>query len=327
MVRLLRAQGKTVAVLLIDPSSPRTGGAFLGDRIRMQGFVGDLGVYFRSAATRGALGGLAESTARVCPVIEAAGWDVLLIETVGVGQDEVAVAALADLTVLVLVPGMGDEMQALKAGVLEVADIYVVNKADLAGADRVVQDLAATEALVCAEGAPRAVLSTVATTGAGVEALLGALAGLARRPAAETLELPAARPGTATIDHLGVAVRSISAARERYALLGLEVGQEEVVEQERVRLAMVDAGGSRIELLEPLAEDSVIGRYLARHGEGLHHVALRVRGIDARFRKLEAAGVRLASERVQVGAGGHRYFFVHPGAAHGVLLELVEAAE
>lgn len=126
------------------------------------------------------------------------------------------------------------------------------------------------------------------------------------------------------IDHVGIAVRSIAAARGFYELLGLRVSRQEEVEHEGVKTAMLPVGGCRIELLEALGEGSVIGRFVARRGEGLHHVALRVSGIEERFSSLGAAGVRLASDRVRVGAGGQRYFFVHPESTGGVLVELVE---
>src|ERR1700730_5432083 len=121
MARWLRSEGQMIGVVAVDPSSPYTGGALLGDRIRMQGFAGDAGVYIRSMASRGAMGGIARAAADVCTVMEAAGRGTILIETVGVGQDEVDVIGLADVTVLVLVPGMGDEVQSLKAGLMEVA--------------------------------------------------------------------------------------------------------------------------------------------------------------------------------------------------------------
>jgi LAO/AO transport system kinase len=126
------------------------------------------------------------------------------------------------------------------------------------------------------------------------------------------------------IDHLGIAVRSIESAKTFYELLGLRVTHEETVEHEGVKTAMLPVGASRFELLEPLGEETTIGRFLAKKGEGLHHVAVKVSGIDERFQAMQAAGVRLASDQVRVGAGGHRYFFVHPASTGGVLLELVE---
>ncbi len=138
-----RREGRTVGIVAVDPSSPFTGGAILGDRIRMQGHAADRGVFIRSMATRGWLGGLAERTAEAAWVLDAAGKDVILVETVGVGQDEVEVARLADCTVVVLVPGMGDDVQNLKAGLMEIADVFVVNKADLPDAGRFERQLRA----------------------------------------------------------------------------------------------------------------------------------------------------------------------------------------
>jgi LAO/AO transport system kinase len=136
-----RAAGRTVGVVAVDPTSPYTGGAILGDRIRMQDHALDPGVFIRSMATRGNLGGLSRATADVVSVMDAMGKDVVLVETVGVGQDEIEVAALAHTVVVVAVPGLGDDVQAIKAGVLEIADVFAVNKADREGAERAVRDL------------------------------------------------------------------------------------------------------------------------------------------------------------------------------------------
>ena len=138
-----RAAGKRVGVIAVDPSSPFTGGAILGDRIRMQEHATDPGVFIRSLATRGNLGGLSRATGDCIRVMDAMGREVILVETVGVGQDEIDIAQMAHTTVVVVVPGMGDDIQAIKAGILEVADIFVVNKADLDGADRAVRELRA----------------------------------------------------------------------------------------------------------------------------------------------------------------------------------------
>ena len=173
LIATVRARGSTVGVIAVDPSSPFSGGAVLGDRVRMGGHAGDPGVFIRSMATRGHLGGLATATAEAVAVLDAAGRDVVIVETVGVGQDEVEVFRLAAVTVLVLVPGTGDDVQAIKAGVMEIADVFVVNKADRPDADRVVDAVAASLALAPpADGAWRPpVLTTQATTGQGVDAL------------------------------------------------------------------------------------------------------------------------------------------------------------
>lgn len=137
----LRKAGKTVGIVAVDPTSPYSGGAILGDRIRMQGHALDDGVFIRSLATRGHLGGLSAATGHVLTVMSASGKDVILVETVGVGQDEVAIVEAADVSLVVLVPGLGDEVQALKAGIMEIADVFVVNKADRDGAERVVAEI------------------------------------------------------------------------------------------------------------------------------------------------------------------------------------------
>ena len=141
LTRLLRAEGKTVGVIAVDPTSPYTGGAILGDRIRMQRHHADPGVFIRSMATRGWLGGLAAATTEMTMLLDAAGFDVVLVETVGVGQDEVEIARLADVTLVVLVPGMGDDVQAIKAGIMEIADVFVINKADQPGTEKLEHEL------------------------------------------------------------------------------------------------------------------------------------------------------------------------------------------
>ncbi|MEE8599750.1 methylmalonyl Co-A mutase-associated GTPase MeaB [Euzebya tangerina] len=170
-----RTRGRTVAVLAVDPSSPFTGGALLGDRVRMADHATDDGVFIRSMASRGHLGGLSWAAPPAIGVLAAAGFDVILVETVGVGQAEVEVAALAETTLVVLAPGMGDTIQAAKAGILEVADVFVVNKADREGADRTVRELRSALELapVEREWSPP-VLSTSADRGVGVEALIDA---------------------------------------------------------------------------------------------------------------------------------------------------------
>jgi LAO/AO transport system kinase len=171
-----RDHNKTVGVVAVDPTSPFTGGALLGDRIRFQNYQGDPGFYARSMATRGTLGGLAQTTADVALVLEASGKDVILIETVGVGQDEIEIARLADITLVVLVPGMGDDVQSLKAGVMEIADIFVVNKSDREGADRVEQEIRALQSLAPDHPVHTPpVIRTTATTGDGIEALAAAI--------------------------------------------------------------------------------------------------------------------------------------------------------
>jgi len=172
LARRFRGQQTTVGVVAVDPTSPYTGGAILGDRIRMREHEADPGFYLRSMATRGSLGGLARASADVAVVIEASGKQRLLIETVGVGQDEIDIVRLADVTVVVLVPGMGDDVQSLKAGIMEIADIFVVNKSDRDGADHVEKEVRAMQSLAADHGSwIPPVVRTIATTGAGIEEL------------------------------------------------------------------------------------------------------------------------------------------------------------
>jgi len=167
-----RKRDERVGVIAVDPTSPYTGGAILGDRIRMQGHAGDAGMFIRSMATRGFLGGLARATAEVALLLDAAGKQELLIETVGVGQDEIDIVRLADCVLVVLVPGMGDDIQNMKAGLMEIADIFVLNKADREGADRLHQQLDAMLSLVMPrDGWHPPVVRTVASENRGIDVL------------------------------------------------------------------------------------------------------------------------------------------------------------
>jgi LAO/AO transport system kinase len=312
VISLLRAEGKTVGVVAVDPSSPVTGGAILGDRIRMQQHHADPGVFIRSMATRGIPGGIARATADLATLLDAAGRDVVIIETVGVGQSEVEVARLAQVTILVTVPGTGDDVQAMKAGVLEIADVFVINKADLPGADKLEQELHQI-------AGDRPLLRTIASEGQGIAEVLQA----ARACKRETHLRPA--DATPRIDHLGIAVSSLDQALKFYEVqLGLSVALRETVAQEKVNVAMLPLGDPRIELLEPSEADSVIGKFIEKRGEGLHHVALRVPDLLGSVERLRSAGARILNEP-RAGAGGHLYVFVHPASTGGVLLELIQA--
>lgn len=237
LARTLRAEGRRVGILAVDPTSPFSGGAILGDRIRMQRIAADPGIFIRSMATRGALGGLARATQDAIDLLDAAGFDVILVETVGVGQDEVDVVSCVHTCCVVLVPGMGDEIQAIKAGIMEVADLFVINKADREGADQVERALEAMKSLAPTRDWDPPVLRTVAAQGEGLDELLtrirdhgawlrthGGLAGKARERARlrfESLLAEAAvrrvktRAGAARVD---AAIRAIAdGASDPYA--------------------------------------------------------------------------------------------------------------
>jgi LAO/AO transport system kinase len=176
LARHYRKQNRTLGIIAVDPTSPYTGGAILGDRIRMQDHFADPGIYIRSMATRGSLGGLARTTADVSAVLDASGRDLVLIETVGVGQDEVDIVRLADITIVILVPGMGDDVQTIKAGIMEIADIFVINKSDHDGAERVEREIRALQSLALrSDRWTPPIVKTVASEGTGIEELAAAV--------------------------------------------------------------------------------------------------------------------------------------------------------
>ncbi len=190
LAREYRKQEKTVGIIAVDPTSPYTGGAILGDRIRMQTHHADSGIYIRSMATRGFLGGLARTTADVATVLDASGKDLVLVETVGVGQDEIDIVRLADITIVILVPGMGDDVQTIKAGIMEIADIFVINKSDREGAERVEREIRAMQTLAVRKDTwTPPIVKTVATEGKGIAELAAAIAEYEKFLQREGLEL------------------------------------------------------------------------------------------------------------------------------------------
>ena len=177
LAKLYRREGNSIGIIAVDPTSPYTGGAILGDRIRMQAHHADNGIYIRSMATRGFLGGLARTTADVATLLDASGKDVVMVETVGVGQDEIDIVRLADVTVVILVPGMGDDVQTIKAGIMEIADIFVINKSDREGAERVEREVRAMQSLAMrTDHWSPPIVKAVASEGKGIEELAAAIA-------------------------------------------------------------------------------------------------------------------------------------------------------
>ena len=312
LVTAYRRQNKKVAVIAVDPSSPFSGGALLGDRIRMQEHFDDPQVFIRSMATRGNIGGIARTTRGLTQLLDAAGYEVVIVETVGVGQDEVEIARLAQVTILILTPGAGDDVQALKAGIMEIAQIFVVNKADLPGADKLERELKAETT--------HPVIKTIASESRGIDELIEAIR------TATVMERSAPQQAvSAEIDHLGVAVKSIDQSLRFYRdQLALTAGAQELVPHEEVNVVMLPLNGPRIELLEASSPDSVIAKFIEKRGEGIHHIALRVPDLQSAVERLKASGARLLNEPRQ-GAGGHTYVFVHPSSTGGVLLELIQS--
>jgi LAO/AO transport system kinase len=249
LARAARARGLTVGVIAVDPSSPFTGGAILGDRIRMNDLALDPGVFIRSMATRGALGGLSHAAADAVDLMDAAGRNLVLVETVGVGQDEVDVMRVAHTVVVVSVPGLGDDVQALKAGVLEIADVHVVNKADREGADRTVTELRSMLALVPAPVGAWAppVLACVATREEGIEPVLEALTGhLAMLKSSSELERRLSRIAEWRVLKIAQDLAADAVARPRHPQAGgllARVARRELAPHACARALLADAAG------------------------------------------------------------------------------------
>lgn len=334
LIATWRPRRQRVGILAVDPSSPYSGGAILGDRVRMQAHATDDGVFIRSMATRGHAGGLARATAEAVDVLDAAAFDPIVVESVGVGQAEVEIVRVADVTVVVLVPGSGDDIQALKAGLMEAGDLFVVNKADREGADRAV---ASIESMLGLDDRPDRswrprVLTSVATSGQGVEELADALALFRREAGALIASRRQARRvrlsslgGAARLDHVGIAVETPEAVLSFLeGILGFRAGMAEDVAASGVRVRFLGAADARLEVIEPVGADSAVSRFLARRGPGLHHIALGVGNLSEVLARLIARGVRLIDEVPRAGAQGARIAFVHPSSTGGVLVELVE---
>jgi LAO/AO transport system kinase len=377
-------KGERVGIICVDPTSPFSGGAILGDRIRMATLGLDKNVFIRSMATRGNLGGLSRATADAVAILDAAGFDKVIVETVGVGQDEVEIVKTADVSIVVLVPGMGDDIQAIKAGIMEIGDVFAINKADREGVLRTQKEL---EALLSLAHRPDfwnpPIVKTIATENKGIEDLStaiesyrafqkegdasltrkraiaqwrliellrerlltdlmsrggseGSVERLAGRIASKEIDLYSAveeligkSPGPTTapryINHLGIATKGIDEALSFWVdALGLENVHTEVVEDQKVKVAMLPIGEGRIELLEPTSDDSPISKFIEKRGGGIHHVAVEVADIRASIAKLKASGVRLIDEVPRTGAERCLVAFIHPGSTGGVLVELVQ---
>jgi len=272
MARELRRRGRTVGIIAIDPTSRRTGGALLGDRIRMLGHHADEGIFIRSMATRGAVGGLARATADLAELLDAAGKDFVIIETVGVGQDEVEIASIAQITVVVLTPGMGDDVQAIKAGIMEIADIFAINKSDQPGAERMEHEIQGMLSLA-AGGYQPPIIRTVATEGTGVSELLQAISSPARPLAPSPAHSQRGQMSQAKIGIIG--------GSGLYSMPGFEA-------QEEVMVETPFGSPSDNFVVGKLAGRSVA--FLARHGRG-HRISPSELNFRANIYGLKTLGV------------------------------------
>ena len=313
-----RKAGLTVGILAVDPTSPYSGGAILGDRVRMQSHAEDPGVFIRSMATRGHLGGLASTTAEAAIVMDAAGFDIIIIETVGVGQDEVDIVRMADISIVTVVPGTGDEVQALKAGIMEIADIFVVNKADREGADRTAASIEAMLSLeMWGDDSWRPpVMRTVATSGGGVPELVAMIDQYRQRTSATLIERRRARSAWRLREILGR--RFVNDVEQRILAKG-EFDQL----LDAVTLRTVDpyaaADSVMARAMSPRRRSDQAGGAIA--GAPLDHVGIAVNDAPA-FAELFRKLVDLTTDEPET-VGAHRLRFVDAG---GATLELIEAA-
>ena len=343
IISFLRQRGKRVGVIAVDPTSPFTGGAILGDRVRMTERL-DPDIYIRSMGSRGAYGGLSAAAGSAVRILSACGYEEIIVESVGIGQTDIDIVNHADIILLLAVPGLGDDIQCIKAGVMEIGDIFVVNKCDLPGADLVSADLKSALSLIPAEYSKPPVVMVSSTTGEGMSGLMDALderydvlkesGELALRRVSRLSGSRLSMRGVIgkgmgmnclNIDHIGIAVKTLEQAAELYEkVLGIErTGIEEVAEQ-KVKVMFLPCGDCEIELLESTMEGSPVDRFIEKNGEGIQHIAIRVDDIDAALLELKEKGIKLIDETPRYGAGGARIAFVHPKSTNGVLVELCE---
>jgi 5'-methylthioadenosine phosphorylase len=272
MARELRSQGRTVGIIAVDPTSRRTGGALLGDRIRMLGHHADAGTFIRSMATRGSAGGLARATADLAALLDAAGKDFVIIETVGVGQDEVEIAGVAQLTVVVLTPGMGDDVQAIKAGIMEIADVFAINKADQPGAERMEREIQGMLSLAPGGSQPP-IIRTIATEGKGVRELLETISSARLRVSASPRHSQGGNTSQAQIGIIG--------GSGLYSMPGFEAQEEIMVEtpfgNPSDNFVVGKLGGRNV-------------AFLARHGRG-HRISPSELNFRANIYGLKMLGV------------------------------------
>jgi len=311
MTAHIRGQGKSVGIVAVDPTSPYTGGAILGDRIRMQAHALDDGVFIRSMATRGHLGGLAAATSHVLTILSAAGKDVIIVETVGVGQDEVDIVGAADVSIVVLVPGQGDEVQALKAGIMEIADVFVVNKADREGVERVVAEIESMLSLAPPDGELPAIVKTVATSDQGVAELLAAVEQFRTRAGASGLLARKQRAHLRQQFEETLRARLLAEVRDR----ALSPEQTEGV-VDRMAAHAVDPFTAAEEVLRRVGLRSGSGTYI-------DHLGIAVKSLEDGIRAYEALGFHVDATH-EVPTEKVRAAFLPVGESH---LELLEPTE
>lgn len=315
------APQKRIGVIAVDPTSPITGGALLGDRVRMMDHSNHPNVFIRSMATRGALGGLNQSIQGVIDLFALAGFDMVIVETVGVGQTEIDVVNVADVVVMVQTPISGDDIQVSKAGVFEISNVFVINKSDLGGADLKIKEI---RDFFQNTPDPPLIVKTSALQNEGIPELVEAIE-LSANQTHLKKRVHTLGGQMKKVEHIAIAVENLDEEIEKYQnILGLTYLGTEVVESQKVRLAKFQIGETHLELLEPLSESSPISGFLKKKGPGLHHIAYEVSDIHQTMHDLSQKGLRLIDKDPRPGSDDSLIAFLHPKSMSGVLTELVQ---
>lgn len=330
LIKELRAQNKSVCILAVDPSSNLSGGAILGDRIRMQDHFRDNRVFIRSMGARGTLGGVAQATQTAIKFAQLIQFDIILIETVGVGQSESEIINIANTTILVLMPNSGDEIQLMKSGIIQLAHIYVINKCDLSDTTWMEQELRENVSAKNPQDWNPPVLKTSALKYEGIPELVQTIFAHERfcaehpQPFLDKEKITTAFK-IKGINHLGIVPKDKDQAQHFFSkILGLTQEGHEIVEDQKVSIDFVRCQNVRLEFLVPTTKESPITKFLETKGSGIQHIAFEVDDIDACVAYLNQQKIELIDKIPKSGAHHTRIVFIHPRATGGILVELVE---
>ncbi len=344
-----------IAILAIDPSSPVTKGAFLGDRCRFTLKIQEKSIFLRSVSTKGEIGGLSHAVYDLSAFLAYAGFNMILIETCGVGQSESDVRKLSDIMISVLQKDTGDFIQAMKAGLNELSDLILVNKSDLGNhskfADMLRYSMPSKKILETSAinnngitefiDAVQERITSLSKSGKKNVILAALLDRMAEKEKYEILKSLEKEISTnknpyqtilklkkewKTINHIALATKKASSSVAFYReILGLPFDGEEIIKEEGIKAFFFRIGQSRLEILEPLSEENSFSKSIMKRGEGIHHIAINTHDLTSLLDKLSSSGIELIDKKPRKGAHGTKIAFIHPKATHGVLIELVEA--
>ena len=331
LIRKYRNQNKKICVFAVDPSSQINKGAILGDRIRMHEHFKDDFVYIRSLGSRGALGGLSKCVRHCLRLAQVLDFDIILVETVGIGQSESDIVTLADTTVLVLMPETGDEIQLMKSGILQMAQIYVVNKIDLHDPSKMIIELQENLSAHPKDDFP-CVLKTSFLNQIGIDDLFQKISDHKNYIEKNQIEILQQKQKQQIkilgIHHIGIAPKVTSETKNLFQnLFSLPFEGNEEVENQKVITDFFKCGETSLELLTATSQDSTIAQFLNKKGSGIHHIALEVNSLKEWMIHLKKNNIQLIDENPRQGAHHTQICFLHPKSTGGILIELVEKVE